>query len=51
MPSEAQRIDVHKMGETPPQPAGEKHKPDSRSVSSLTALILNFSVRNIANAM
>ena len=30
---EAQRIYVHKMGETLPQPAGETHKPDSLPVS------------------
>ena len=39
------------MGETRPQPAGETHKPDSLPVSSWASLILNFSVRNIANAM
>ena len=39
------------MGETRPQPAGETHKPDSLPVSSLASLILNFLVRNIANAM
>ena len=34
IPSEAQRIYVHKMRETRPQPAGETHKPDSLPVSS-----------------
>ena len=38
------------MGETRPQPAGEKHKLDSLPVSSWASLILNFSVGNIANA-
>ena len=39
------------MGETRPQPAGETHKPDSLTVSNWASLLLNFSVRNIANAM
>ena len=39
------------MGEIRPQPAGEKLKPDSLPVSSEASLILNFSVRNIADAM
>ena len=39
------------MEETRPQPAGETHKPDSLPVSSYASLILNFSVRSIANTM
>ena len=37
------------MGETRPQPAGETHNPDSLPVSSQASLMLNFSLRNIAN--